>query len=246
MKGDLEPLKHIGFLGYSLETAIRIGKLYVRPNEIQKHLGRYAQRLVHVTDNDLYQFQHLGSATGIKYRDRYFLISTEHQRKLGEIGKLGIFCDSGGSVIIPSRMWIQETPETAESEDNIDFAIYEYEPHKYPNRHLSSQFFEIEERVCASESVRRIALSLGYPTRLQNVDYDNGEIDLRIVSSFVEMIKQTTTKDVYRYRTLAEGRFFEDGMSGAPVFEIIDSNNAFCVTWLGIVVRGGKNRASDA
>ncbi len=137
-------------------------------------------------------------------------------------------------------MWTLETPEEIEREDNLDFAIYEFEPSKYPNRMLTSQFFEISGQSGIAATVGKIALNLGYPTRLQNVDYYAGEVDLVVVSSFVELIDKTSSEDVYTFRTVAEDRFFEDGMSGSPVFEVVRDNGTFRVKWLGIVIRGGE------
>ncbi len=204
------------------------------------HLGRYAQRFVNCTDDEVYQFQHLGSATGVRYRGRYFVISTDHQRKLGKVGQLGVMCDSGQSVITPSLIRIVETADQDEREDNLDFVIYEFEPAKYSSPTLTSQFFEVSQNSGVAASVGKIALILGYPTRLQNVDYYMGEVDLLVVSSFVELVEKTTTEDVYVFRTVAEDRFIEEGMSGSPVFEVVRDNGGFRVKWLGIVVRGGK------
>lgn len=241
MQSEINLLKHLGITDYTLETAIQVGALFVRPKELQKHLGRYVQRFVNCTDDNVYQFQHFGSATGIKYRGRYFVVSTEHQRKLGTVGNLGIVCDPGHSVITPSVMWVVETPEEIERDDNLDFAIYEFEPSMYPNRMLTSQFFEIGMRSGIAAAVGKIAVTLGYPTRLQNVDYYAGVVDLLVVSSFVELVKKSTSEDVYIFRTVAEDRFFEDGTSGSPVFEVVRDNGAFRVKWLGIVIRGGEN-----
>ncbi len=239
LQGNINLLKHFGITGYALETAIQIGSLWVRPKELQMHLGRYAQRFVSCNDDEVYQFQHIGSASGIKYRGRYFVISTEHQRKLGSEGQVGIVCDPGQSVITPSIMWTVETTDQDEREDNLDFVIYEFEPSKYPYRTLTSQFFEVNENTGVTASVGKVALNLGYPTRLQNVDYYMGEVDLLLVSSFVELVEKTTTDDVYVIRTVAEDRYIEDGMSGSPVFEVVRENGVFRVKWLGIVVRGG-------
>ena len=91
-----------------------------------------------------------------------------------------------------------------------------------------------------ANSVGKIALNLGYPTRLQNVDYYMGEVDLLVVSSFVELVRKTSSEGVYLFRTIAEDRFIEDGMSGSPVFEVVRDNGVFQIKWLGIVVRGGE------
>ncbi|MGZ9811241.1 hypothetical protein ACXN5S_12335 [Pseudoroseicyclus sp. H15] len=240
MPSEINLLKHLGITGYSLNSAIQVGNLFVRPKELQKHLGRYAQRFVNCTDDDVYQFQHLGTATGIRHQGRHFVISTEHQKKLGTKGQLGIVCEPGESVITPSRMWEVNSPDEIERDDNLDFVIYEFEPSQYPSRTLSAQFFETRGFSGVPATVGKIALSIGYPTRLQNVDYYSGEVDLLTVSSFVELVGQTTSEDVYTFRTVSEDRFFEDGMSGSPVFEVVREEGSFYVRWLGIVIRGGN------
>ncbi len=240
MQGHSNLLKYLGIIGITLETAIQVGPLFVRPKELQKHLGRYALRFVNCTGDDVYQFQHLGSASGIKYRGRYFAISSDHQRKLGETGQLGIVCDPGQSVITPSTMWTIDVSEENEREDNLDFTIYEFDPSQYPHRTLTSQFLEVAQGIGIAAEVGKIALNLGYPTRLQNVDYHNGAVDLIVTSSFVELVEKTTSDDVYVFRTVAEDRYFEDGMSGSPVFEVVRDEGVFRVKWLGIVIRGGE------
>ncbi|WP_428515479.1 hypothetical protein [Roseovarius sp.] len=240
MQDRFNLLNVLGITGYTLETAIQVGPLFVTPKELQKHLGRYALRFVNCTDDNIYQFQHLGSASGIKYRGRYFAISTDHQRKLGQTGQLGIVCDPGQSVITPSTMWTVDVPEEIEREENLDFTIYEFDPSQYPHRTLTSQFLEVSHDNGIAAEVGKIALNLGYPTRLQNVDYHNGVVDLLVVSSFVELVEKTTSEDVYLFRTVGEDRYFEDGMSGSPVFEVIRDQGEFRVKWLGIVIRGGE------
>lgn len=132
LQGDFNLLKHLGITGCALGTVIQVGSLWVRPKELQTHLGRYAQRFVNCNEDEVYQFQQLGSATGMKHRGRYFVISTDHQRSLGTDGQLGVVCDPGLSVTTASRMWIIESADQDENEDSLDFVIYDFEPVKYP------------------------------------------------------------------------------------------------------------------
>lgn len=225
----------------SLESVIQVGNLFVRPKEIQRHLGRYAQRFVSYTGEDIYQFQHLGTATGIKYRGKYLTISTEHQRKLGAEGRLGIFASTGQSVITPSRIWQVEPRDHSGTEDNLDFAIYEFEPQNHPNLMVTSQFFEISENYGISSTAKQKTLNIGYPTVLQNVDYYAGEVDLILAANSVELTERTNSDDIYTFRTQNPDRYFSDGMSGSPVFAVVKNNDIFYVKWLGIVIRGGQN-----
>ena len=241
MDGNLDLLRCLGITGYTLESSIQVGPLLIRPSELQKHLGRYAQRFVNSTDDDVYQFQHLGSATGIKYRGRFFVVSTDHQRLLGDTGKLGIVCDPGQSVVTPGTMWTVNTPDEITREDDLDFCIYEFLPSDHPDLQLPSQFLAIDRESGISGKVGKIALNIGYPTRLQNVDYYAGDVNLVVTSSYVTLVEKANSGDVYVFETVAEDRYFEDGMSGSPIFEVVREHGAFGVKWLGIVVRGGAH-----
>lgn len=95
-----------------------------------------------------------------------------------------------------------------------------------------------------------MALNFAYPTRIQNIDYDEEQVNLTVVSSFVKFIEKSTSDSVVLFETTAENRFFEDGTSGSPIFEIIQAHGEFMVQWVGLVVLGGKEstigRAIDA
>lgn len=234
-------ISRLGVMGYTLQTSTLINGLWIQPNEIQKHLSRYAQRFICDNECDKYQFAHLGTATGIKIDGRYITISTNHQRKLGTDGKLGIICDPGKSAVLPHRMWIIKSSSDIGIDDDFDWCAYEFEPEQYGHRQLSSQFFNVgNDEVGIQGRSGSFALNLGFPQSLQNIDYYEDIVALTIASNVVEIIGKTSTDNVYHFKTLSEDRLFEDGMSGSPVFEIYRSSNLFKVRWLGVVVRGGR------
>ena len=133
-------------------------------------------------------------------------------------------------------MWIVDSFGNDDPDDCLDFSIFEYEPHKIKT---TIQFFNVFGHSEEIFSDKTIALNLGYPTRLQNVDYYGGNVDLIVSSNFVELLGPTQTKHVYKFRTISGDRFCEDGMSGSPVFEVRRVDQVFSVIWLGLVVRGG-------
>jgi|GEM_PF-2822734 len=238
MPPKINLLRELGISGYSLRSAIQVGPLFVSPNEIESHLGRYVHRLVSETDDETYQFQHLGSATGIKYRGKHFIISTNHQRVIGAEGKIGILLVDPSVAITPCTMW---TPEQAEIEDGHDFTIFRFDPRNYDIQSLESQFVDIGTDFGVNVPQEQIAVTIGYPTSYQNIDYYDGNVNLVAVSCTVELLRLTSTKDVYEFRTLSDDRMIEDGFSGAPVFEIESRNQSFRIRWVGVVVRGGQN-----
>lgn len=81
---------------------------------------------------------------------------------------------------------------------------------------------------------------LGYPTRLQNIDYYEGDINLLLVSSAVQRQKETTEKHVWVFETQNKEHFFEDGTSGSPIFQIVRDEGGFKINWIGLVIRGGE------
>lgn len=235
----MDLIRALGITGYSLATSTKVGDLWIRPRELQSHLSRYAQRFVSHTDDDVYQLQHLGSATCIRFRNRYFMISTEHQRKLGTDGRLGILSEAGNSVVTPHTMWFIESTQLGLNDDRLDFVVYEYRPEDYRNQAFSSQFFELDKNYGVKPNSDGLSLVIGYPTELQNIDYFSGRIDLLMVSSFVELLGKTSSQDVFEFKTIDKSRFIQDGTSGSPLFNICQNDEFFYVNWLGIVIRGG-------
>lgn len=231
-------------------NAIRVNSIYVRPNDLQKRLGQLVHRFVSVNDDDLYQFQHIGTATGLRYRGRYFIVATDHQRRLGTHAKWGIVDYSGTRVITASNAWLFTHIDETSVEENLDFCVLEFEPAKSTDRLLTTKFLMIDRECGVGKKVGRIALNIGFPSRLQTVDYYGGEVNLVLSSNFVELVNRTESNDVFAFRTVSAERYFEDGMSGSPLFEMMEGEEGFWIKWLGIVIRGGPEsrvgRAIDA
>ena len=235
-------LRFLGIAGYSLRTSVKVGCLFIRPKELQANLARFAQRFVSANDDDsVYQFRHLGTASGIKYRGRYFTLVSNHQRKMANEGNYGIFSETGRSVVTPGKNWVVHPKGNEDRDDSQDFTIFEFEPKLYPKTDIAFQFFDVADGISVLGNTNGIALNLGYPSRLQNVDYFGGNVDLLTASNFVELYELTETENVLRFRTLSEDRLFEDGMSGSPVFKLVNQQGTFIVKWIGMVVRGGDN-----
>lgn len=235
---------------YLTSNAIRVNSLLVRPNDLQQRLGQMVHRFVSVNDDELYQFQHIGTATGLKYRGRYFVVATDHQRKLGTYAKWGIVDQSGTRVITASNVWFFTHVDETDVEENLDFCVFEFEPAKSTDRLLTTKFLVIDGECGVGEKVGKIALNIGYPSRLQTVDYYGGEVNLVLSSNFVELVDRTESNDVFAFRTISSERYFEDGMSGSPLFEMMEGEEEFWIKWLGVVSRGGAEsrvgRAIDA
>lgn len=233
-------LRNLGITGYSLTVSVKVNSLWVRPKALQSHLGRYAHRFVKYTGDEVYQFQHIGTATGIKYRGRYFVISTYHQHEVGEKEGLGIYVFPENCVVIPGKKWIFNGPLVEGRDDCYDFVIYEYQLQNHNISHFPSKFFAVDENNSIGDFDTDLSLMVGYPTRLQNIDYYEGDINLLLVSSSVRRQNETTEKDVWVFETQNSEHFFEDGTSGSPIFQIVRHEDMFKVNWLGLVIRGGE------
>ena len=239
MDGDSFLLRRFGIIGAQSLTYVRIGNFFVHPNHIQRYLGSYAQRFVNCSYDPIFQFSFLGTATGIKFRERYFTIAKNHQRKLGEDGRLGIICRDGESAASPRNMWPMNFLDEINREDEYDFIIYEFNLDDYVNGPNISQFFPVNSNDSSELEILDFALNLGFPYRLHDIDYLESKVDTVLVSNFVRFV-EILDGGILRFMTLNEERFFEDGMSGSPVFGISNNNDIYQANWLGIVVRGGE------
>lgn len=228
---------YYGIMGLRVNTSVKVGGIYILPNDVQNYFGNFAQRFVNFTHHEVFQFQFLGTATGIRYRGRYFTISTNHQKNLGDHGQLGILCHDGKSAAAPKAMWPITFLNEVVRPDEYDFVIYEYELEDYDNGPTAQQFFPVTSNESFRIDTRTLCLNLGYPTRLQNVDYNEGVVENLLSSNFVKFIGNIES-NILGFQTINSERFFEDGMSGSPIIGLIEKSGIIEATWLGIVIRG--------
>ena len=86
-------------------------------------------------------------------------------------------------------------------------------------------------------------MAFGYPTSRQVVDYYNRQVDMKLTAFCFEHKGETKDSGIHEFELTndKEDAYVEDGMSGAPIFEIYMANEGFTVKWRALIIRGGDN-----
>ena len=208
-------------LGSKLNTSIDMNGLFVPANSLSDYLQRFTDpALYHAHDLDEFQLSKSGSLFRIKYRERYFAITSHHQSKRGGyqydelvlIGKERNWYYTGHKAIFPV--------EEQESEYEFDCLIYEFTDLVEAEKLSSSNWFSVNE-ISATRTTPKplIVCTIGYPSHRNNIDYSQKSYPIG-----PNAVWGTEAKSNIRNRLAFTPKptidFEPSGMSGAPVFAV--------------------------
>lgn len=230
-------------LNWLLNTSVLYGEILVPGRQVENLLARHCSSLGVVSGMDAIPFSTPGSATTVRFRGRYFLVCTRHQlRGATGIENVCLMIPDGGltrCITSGGAAWFEGVYDGEQHE----IAIFDFtEPcTEFPElRGLFFDFHEQHPTVPAEMIVGFVAY--GYPTAFTNWDVEQGRVDLgkkRVACRFVgggsddavHVLAPTTPLD-----------FDPDGMSGGPVFCILDTGDGFALHLAGVTVTGGRER----
>ena len=107
---------------------------------------------------------------------------------------------------------------------------------------FTSQFIKVANTTSAQREYHGTLSAFGYPISLQTVDYNNRQVDRKIATFCFEHKRETNDSGIHEFELTndKDDAYVEDGMSGAPIFEICMANEGFTVEWRALIIRGGK------
>lgn len=226
----------------SLKKQVRIGPLLHSARNIGDVLHRFAKQLFILTNFPGVPYRLVGTGTAISSAGLHLLLCCHHQFRDAQPDQVAIHSFSANSMITGSRVIFPTVDENNADTDFIDVRAFEFRPGNYGIPNLSRDFFEISEENHWSRSRAEMFLVLGYPSQLQNADYETPEIKSRAVFVSTRYDGASHSPFVHRLRMERERlRFDADGMSGGPVFYIGRRDREFFVGFAGMTIRGGAN-----
>src|SRR5262245_43192820 len=101
-------------------TAVRVGALWVPPNQVEDTLGRFTKQLFCLTHREKYPYAFLGSATAVRFGERFFLVWCKHQTRGYEPDEVTIPIDGGRTLISGSEFISVRIDGSNEDEDYTD------------------------------------------------------------------------------------------------------------------------------
>ena len=228
-----------GWIGVS---AVRIGKLWVPGRHTETVLANYTKQTFCLTGDEQYPYSFLGSATAVRFGDRFFLLWCRHQTKEFAPNDVTIPIEGGKTLVSGSRLLFVNDDESSADEEYKDLYAMEFVPENYQSPNLEAAFFPLSEADVWKGNPDANFYLFGYPTQMRSVDYELPHVHVRQIVTTGEYAGLSQARYVHSLKITGKGTFTQDGMSGGPVYHIAKDGHGFFIGLVGIMVRGGNQR----
>lgn len=230
--------KRAMILGGLTGQSVEINGVIIPGRSIEDRLVRHAFNLVVHNDDPVYRVSIIGSATAVRFRDRYILLCTNHQLDGFDPERVAMLLDDGGLLVTSGGY---RSPRITAETDACDLAAFDFTEPVLAHPSLSSRFFNIREVPPPTAQADIIGFVLaGFPSTTQ--DYDLEANNHLGTSRFrVLCLPDGFSNDpaLIRLRATTTINVNPDGMSGGSVFVIQVVEGRFHAYFAGIIARGG-------
>lgn len=242
-------LSRFSLAEYRSLTSIGVNGLYVLPNDVQAHLGKYCDSLKFFNVSSPYEINTSGSCTLLQYRNRYFAFATQHQLRNQDVNSACLDAKNEKMYITSSsyRNWI--APSTEEWSDRFDLCALEFTSSVCAGNIESSRFFPIGDGNTMSngdEPLLFLAYGCAYSEQEYVLDESEDaerpllEIKQRKRVWICDLHAQGSDDSLFKLKFEPQGAYNSDGFSGGAVFSIVHKDiSDFRIKFAGIVCRGG-------
>lgn len=224
-----------------VNRSVRVNGVFIPRGAIAMEMARHSFNLIVRNDDDTYKVSLVGSATAIRFRDKYILLCTQHQLHGVDPQQVSVLTDDGKMLITSGGF---RAPELLANTDATDLAAFDFTApvHDYPE--LRSRFFNFSEIPPPLPNTDIVAVLLsGFASKEQRyelADFNHLGLSKRAVVCLPH--EQSSDLAILTLRTLAPLTVDPDGMSGGAAFAIIQNEGTFSAYFAGLVLTGGSTR----
>lgn len=233
---DLETL-----IGIKASTAFEIGGLFIPANSIAGFLHRYIDPALFFCDlGHPIEFTKSGSLTRVKFRGRYFALVSSHQvSPEGYDFDQLIIRDPRGRNLLSSHYACFQT-EMKDPREDLDLLVFEFTEIVRAGDLPEYIWYDL----CREAGWEKIplpmrALCIGYPSEVNNIEYDAERYAAKAVS-----VWGTPTKSVLSRRAAFSPDgvpiYEPNGMSGGGVFGIFIDHEVPVIFLAGMLTEATK------
>jgi hypothetical protein len=235
---EIDIYRFYGVQGVKNLSSVSIGDIAVPASAVEQTIAPYCRQLIVHTHVEAFPYQLYGSATLIKYKNRHFALCTGHQADQFQPDDISIYIPSTEVIISASRLFIPDNKDFADDSDNFDVRIFEFETSNYTIPNLNYRFFPVrpQDRWKPESEIRLLAF--GFPSILQDVDYEFPRISASVVCATALYDGRTNAAFLHRLRMDREETVSSDGMSGGGVYFLGGSSGPFRIGFAGLILRG--------
>ncbi len=236
----MEGFRHLTIPDHQSVNSVEVGSMFVPARSIEKTLSQFTSNLMVANDNDDFKLSLVGSATGIRFRDREILLTTQHQLQGVDETRVAMLTDAGSHLITSCGCRrINANSDT----DAYDIAAFDFTEPSCEWPELKKRFFNFAKAPPDTLNVNILAILLvGFPSVDQVYEvHENSRLGLCRRSIACLPHSQPSDEVLLSVKPFENLTFDPDGMSGGAAFAVQMVDNQPEANFAGIVLRGGKN-----
>lgn len=231
-----------------ISTSVRIGSVFLPIVEAQSYLAKHVKPVVVHSGVDTYPFFLRGSGSCLKFCDSQLMIATSHQLycsfSKAEINPkdVGILISqrgtARGSTLVTSGGFSRYQVHTRAIDSHAkEICSFDFSSPALQVPELDDMFYAVGNDLRFDEFEKALGF-LGYGYRYNDQGFPDSELDavkFRVRMYTMEFEKRTSDDSLVVLRAVSEGAIDHNGISGGPVFAIVDSGGFLSIKFAGIV-----------
>lgn len=201
-------------------------------------LAKYVTNLVVMNDDPVYRVSLCGSATPIRFMDRFFLACCHHQLEGRRLEDVGLLSGDGKTFVTSAgvRHFVQKTDS-----DRSDLVVFDFTEPCRDHLELQPRFYHLRDIPPDAPNVDTLFLQVsGFPSRVQRYELEEkNHLGLVKHKVICDLDAQSHDHAVLRLKTLETLTVDPDGMSGGSTFTVQMVHGRPKAFLAGVTLRGG-------
>lgn len=223
-----------------MATAIRLGDVWLPSSSAHTALLNFVEPLLHGYEEMPYTpYRFLGSSFKITQDERYFQLSTNHQRDRDEL--LSTYLISNNEYRSVSCEKILFPTDSEDSEQYLDYRLMEFTGSVKAGRLDSKRWYPLKRQYYWEEIV--CCLALGYPFDENNI-YDNPEKITFNCGVITGKFIGKTFSGLQGFTPISKPAHSLNGFSGGPVFFLVKNYDLFELVPAGLITNASHKQVN--
>ena len=235
---------------YSLQSAVAVGELFVPVNRVEEIVARYATSLHVLDEENLYSFSLAGTVFLVRVGSDFFGVTSRHQIQGHNPQTLAIQGVKENNFVTSAGLTLIQGNQGPVEDDRYDFALFRFsEPvaEEVIDRNLFCHIQELGIWLGEGRPVCFFAVGFPYEDQEYSIPDDYCEtqrvdrVQLRKRVALFEFIGDSSDENLLRFSRIGDEVFNSDGMSGGPIFGVVESYGSYSIRFAGLILRGGRS-----
>lgn len=205
---------------------------------ISATLAKYVTNLVAINDDPVHKVSLIGSATPLRFRDKFFVACCRHQLTNRDFSNIGLLSENGDLVTCAgARHFIHKSDS-----DFSDLALFDFTAPCLAHTEFQSRFFNFNAIPPDAPNIHTVFVQAsGFPSADQNYELEeSNHLGLKKRKVICEPVSQPADHALLHLRPQRPLGFDPDGMSGGSAFTVQLVNFVPTAFFAGMIIRAGR------